>query len=309
MRNKIHLVFERNNSSIKNKKFNIPLKLYNSNDNIKQIFSDKLKNKIKSFNNSNYSSNNNSIYRQTNYKKKYKKEKLIKLSFSKNSQTTLKNYNYKYNSRNKFLNNSFFNFKIIKKKNRIFNSYKEINEHKKLFKIFENNSKINQLNSNKSLSRINDFNHHFLLDKKDIDIKNKENDSMNFSRINKFEISKDFNNHNKSQKYNSEIDLFNIYNNTIKDNKQFKNLKKNSAYKKYNNIFLGQYFFNLRLKKNKVDWKNNILESVISNITKNYKNGKDMSFYDDNYNHRNIKMFTILDLYNKNHKSLKSLKI
>ena len=85
-------------------------------------------------------------------------------------------------------------------------------------------------------------------------------------------------------------------------------MKNNITFLKYNNIYNRKSFINIKQNVNKSDWKNNILENIITNITKVNKNvNSNINFYDDNYNHQNIKMFTILDLYNKKPKSFKAL--
>ena len=67
---------------------------------------------------------------------------------------------------------------------------------------------------------------------------------------------------------------------------------------KYNNFFPRKSIIDIKLEEKKSNWKNNILEGIITNITKINKRRNNINFYDENYNHHNIKMFTILDLYN-----------
>ena len=290
------------------KSIHSPKKINNSKDNRKKDIIEKLKFDLNKINNNNYIKNS-MRYKSINLKIKNKKNKNLKLSFSKNSQTTLKNYNYKYNGRNEFLNYSLCNSKIIKSKIKTSKSAKEIN---KIRKISKNNGKIHKLkilNSNKSLIRIND-NIFFRQDKKkDINmnmnklyIKNNENYSENskINELNNFEIFKDLN-ENKTQKYKSGINIFNMYKNNIKNDIKFINLKSNMTFLKYNSIFNRKDFININQNVKKSNWKNNILENIITNITKVNKNVNNINFYDDNYNHQNIKMFTILDLYNKKH--------
>ena len=290
------------------KSIHSPKKINNSKDNRKKDIIEKLKFDLNKINNNNYIKNS-MRYKSINLKIKNKKNKNLKLSFSKNSQTTLKNYNYKYNGRNEFLNYSLCNSKIIKSKIKTSKSAKEIN---KIRKISKNNGKIHKLkilNSNKSLIRIND-NIFFRQDKKkDINmnmnklyIKNNENYSENskINELNNFEIFKDLN-ENKTQKYKSGINIFNMYKNNIKKDIKFINLKSNMTFLKYNSIFNRKDFININQNVKKFNWKNNILENIITNITKVNKNVNNINFYDDNYNHQNIKMFTILDLYNKKH--------
>ena len=290
------------------KSIHSPKKINNSKDNRKKDIIEKLKFDLNKINNNNYIKNS-MRYKSINLKIKNKKNKNLKLSFSKNSQTTLKNYNYKYNGRNEFLNYSLCNSKIIKSKIKTSKSAKEIN---KIRKISKNNGKIHKLkilNSNKSLIRIND-NIFFRQDKKkDINmnmnklyIKNNENYSENskINELNNFEIFKDLN-ENKTQKYKSGINIFNMYKNNIKNDIKFINLKSNMTFLKYNSIFNRKDFININQNVKKFNWKNNILENIITNITKVNKNVNNINFYDDNYNHQNIKMFTILDLYNKKH--------
>ena len=133
-------------------------------------------------------------------------------------------------------------------------------------------------------------------------IKNNENYSENskINELNNFEIFKDLN-ENKTQKYKSGINIFNMYKNNIKNDIKFINLKSNMTFLKYNSIFNRKDFININQNVKKSNWKNNILENIITNITKVNKNVNNINFYDDNYNHQNIKMFTILDLYNKKH--------
>ena len=286
-----------------------PKKINNSKyNNNKRDIIEKLKFDLNKLNKKN-DIKNNMRYKSIKLKIKNKKNKNLKLSFSKNSQTTLKNYNYKFNSRNEILNYSFCNSKIIKSKIKTSKSAKEIN---KIRKISKNNGKIHKLkilNSNKSLIRIND-NIFFRQDKKkDINmnmnklyIKNNENYSENskINELNNFEIFKDLN-ENKTQKYKSGINIFNMYKNNIKNDIKFINLKSNMTFLKYNSIFNRKDFININQNVKKFNWKNNILENIITNITKVNKNVNNINFYDDNYNHQNIKMFTILDLYNKKH--------
>ena len=231
----------------------------------------------------------------------------------------LKNYNYKYNGRNELFNYSFCNSKIIKNKNKLSKSAKEIGKKNKFSKNIGKIHKLKLLKSNKSLIRINDNNNHFLQDKRNINIsklfvKNNENfsESSKVIEFNNFEISKELN-QNKTQKYKSGINIFNIYKNNIKNEKDIKffDLKINLTFlkknNKFNNAFNSKKCINIEKNVKKSDWKNNILENIISNITKVNKNVNKINFYDDNYNHQNIKMFTILDLYNKKPKSFKAL--
>ena len=192
-------------------------------------------------------------------------------------------------------------------------SAQDINKDKNIFEIFEKNPKKKLLNENKILYKTNHFELRYLLDKKynnkrnNINIKNNEYNSIN-NDIKNYEIFSDSNNQKKIFKYKSQINIFNIYNNNSFNKKEkFINLNNNVTYMKYNNFFPRKSIINIKLEEKKSNWKNNILEGIITNITKINKRRNNINFYDENYNHHNIKMFTILDLYNENHKNLKGL--
>ena len=310
MNNKNHILFHGNNDSNKKAIKQGSMKLYNSNNNIRNAFNQKIKFKLNNFNNSN--SNKILKFKQVKLKRKQKNKKTIKLSLHKNSQTNLKNYNYK-NSRNDLLNYSFCNFNIIKSKMKTSLSAQDINKDKNIFEIFEKNPKKKLLNENKILYKTNHFELRYLLDKKynnnrnNINIKNNEYNSMD-NDIKNYEIFSDSNNQKKIFKYKSQINIFNIYNNNSFNKKEkFINLNNNVTYMKYNNFLPRKSIINIKLEEKKSNWKNNILEGIITNITKINKRRNNINFYDENYNHHNIKMFTILDLYNENHKNLKGL--
>ena len=313
MKNKNKILFSDNNKTNQKERKQSSLRLYKSNDKLNKAINQTIKFKLNNFNNSN--SSEIIKYKQIKLKRKQKKNKTFKLSFSKNSQTNLKNYLYKF--RNDLFNYSFCNSNIINSKIKVSHSSKEINRNKYFFKIFEDNPKTKLLSEKKVYKVLyknnNNYNHRYIFDKKNINnntnIKNNEYNPIN-NYINNYEIIDNLINQNKDNNQKSDINtlnIFNAYSYNFKKKEKFINLKNNISYMKYNNIFPRKSIINLKLKEKKSNWKNNILEGIITNITKINKKPNDLSFYDENYNHYNIKMFTILDLYNKNHKGLKSL--
>lgn len=291
------------------------LELHNSKFDIKKVFTEHIKFKLKNYNKSN--SNNNLRYRPILFKKNNKGKKNLKLSFSKNSQTTIKKYKYfdfPNNSKqiSKDLSN---NSKQFKRKLKIWHSAKNINKKNKNLVVNPNNKKL--LNRNSSLSKVIfktknlKINNDFFFNKKYNNIKNikniyKLNISNTFNKnqeFNLFERNVNLNKKSDTKYDKSEINIFSLYSKNSINKEKFIDLKKDISYMQYNDILLKNRTINSKQKEKKSDWKNKILESIITNITKINKKGSKINFYDDNYNHQNIKMFTILDLYKKTNKN------
>jgi hypothetical protein len=125
-------------------------------------------------------------------------------------------------------------------------------------------------------------------------VKNK-NELLN---SNKLKENKSFkqSNYNISRNNKSESNLFKDYNNS---NRIFILKGKEISMKNRKNLSRNNPM-EFKIKFKSTDWKNSILESIISNITDNLdKKANDLLFSGEDYHHSNIKMFTIIDLYNK----------
>ena len=314
MHNKNHLFLHSLNPF--NKKSNHNNSIYNPRKDIKNIFTEKIKFKLKKYYKSN--SNDNLRYQQVLFKKNNNKKKknLIKLSFSKNSQTTIKNYKYfDFNNTSKHITNeSYNNSKIIKSNFKLYHSTKDIHKFPKYFDMISKNKKPISRNipSNQSLYKSKDlvYNIDFYFNKEDSNkkclYKEDISDIVNKNRENnKFEANENINNKNDIKFSKSEINIFNLYNKNSRNKKKFIGLTNDISYMQQYNKFLlkSNYFSNPKPKEKKSDWKNDILENIITNITNVNKKENKINFYDDNYNHQNIKMFTILDLHKKNQKN------
>jgi len=243
----------------------------------------------------NLNSNNNKYYNNKirNESIKFKKgrnksERYLKLSFSNNTQKPLKKY-----KTNNFFNNSFYNLNKLK----ITHSCKEINKNKNYFDSFEGTKNINRIKRN-THSKSNKTIH---LNK----INTKTNENNNIVKYNKSQMINILKKNKKNNISKEKINIFRDYiNNDYKLNhKKYINLKGSIANLKINKLLSRNKSMGLRLKNKKTNWKNNILETIISNLTNINKNTSKINFYDDNNNHHKIKMFTILDLYHKNKKN------
>ena len=142
--------------------------------------------------------------------------------------------------------------------------------------------------------------------KKKYKINIKTNENNNIVKYNKSQTINILKKNKKNNISNVKINIFRDYiNNDYKLNhKKYINLKGSITNMKINKILSRNNSMDLRLKNKKTNWKNNILETIISNLTNINKNTSKINFYDDNNNHHKIKMFTILDLYHKNKKIL-----
>ena len=257
-----------------------------------------------------------------------KNNKIIKRANSsiiKPTKLELKNDNYNKQSENFNSNDSISYLKNINKKIKNFVELKEKDLKKKYFYISENNKISNIIkrnNNNKFINKkmYNTYNEKkncksHITNHKNYYLKKYNSDKKFFiSKIkNKYELlnsnklkeSKTFkkSKYNINSNYKSESNLFKDYNNS----NQIFNLKsKEISMKKTNNLSRNNSMgFKSKIKS--TDWKNCILESIISNITDNLdKKANDLFFFnqDQDYHHNNIKMFTILDLYNKKIKNI-----
>ena len=260
MKNKNKILFIDNNKTNQKVRKQSSLRLYKSNDKLNKAINQTIKFKLNNFNNSN--SSQIIKYKQIKLKRKQKKNKTFKLSFSKNSQTNLKNYLYKF--RNDLFNYSFCNSNIINSKIKVSHSSKEINRNKNFFKIFEDNPKTKLLSEKKVYKVLykknNNYNHRYIFDKKNINIntniKNNEYNPIN-NYINNYEIIDNLINQNKDNNQKSDINtlnIFNAYSYNFKKKEKFINLKNNISYMKYNNIFPRKSIINtfiFRINNNK----------------------------------------------------------
>lgn len=268
--------------------------------------------------------------------KRNNNKSMIQSPLIKKSQTFLKkldnNYNHKYN----YYNNSFCNnSKIVKSKIKKSYSSQEIHKDKKYFKLIKNRPKSNIIMRNKIYNKklyntvelnnakfknnnninykINKYfinkhifdNHNI---KKKIFIFNIKNNNYDFSNFLKDKnVNKDKDkiikglNFKNNLKYKSKINLFKEY----KNNNNFSNINinYNKILKLSNNILSRNNSLNYKKVEKNTDWKNSILDSIIFNINKSINNNNNI-FSDDIYHHKNIKMFTILDLYNDKKRKL-----
>ena len=131
------------------------------------------------------------------------------------------------------------------------------------------------------------------------DLNKNKNELLN---SNKLKENKTFKKSNyKRNNYKSESNLFKDYNN---NNRIFSLKSKEISMKKRNNLSRNNSI-RFKSKFKSTDWKNSILESIISNIIGNMdKKTNDLLFSNQDYHHNNIKMFTILELYNKKIKNI-----
>lgn len=274
------------------------LKLYNTKLDIKKKFSEKLKFKLNCKNHS----RNKSIKFKKGRNKKY-----LKLSF--NSRTSLNNYTNK--NKSIISNNTYYNSSKLK----ISQSCQDY-KNKSCLDNYANKRKYNLVNRKSSYKTI-DLNNNYnisIIKNSSSFYKKKVNNSniiknnyktlkkTDFSKYNMLNLNIIKENKDNNSKNSSEMNIFKeyIYNNYI--NNQKMNLKDNLFNMKYNNFFFKSNSMDNKLKNKKSDWKNEILDCIISNLTNNKKKKvSKINFYDDNNNHQKIKMFTILDLYNKKH--------
>ena len=293
------------------KTINNNLKLYNSKSEIKKVFSEKIKFKLNDYSDTKINKkNNNNILKNHKLKlRKKKKKHFIKLSFSKNSQTILKKYDYSYNKEN-----SFYKSNLLKNKIKLSHSSKEM----KKMSFKENSNKKKIIYSHKTLNNIykkkdnninNINNYKFLSEKylnrnylyKNISIFNKSSNEYNNSDMKKDLLNNENNKDNKDNK--TIVNIFNVNNYIKKNKKKYINLKNNITYMRYNKSLIKNNIYFPTYKGKIYNWKNNILDTIINNITSVNKNEKSINFYDKNYNHKNIKIYTILDLNKKNNNS------
>lgn len=238
----------------------------------------------------NLNSNNNKYYNNKirNESIKFKKgrnksERYLKLSFSNNTQKPLKKY-----KTNNFFNNSFYNLNKLK----ITHSCKEINKNKNYFDSFEGTKNINRikrnthsksnktihLNKSYKINNMNIFNNTYSFDKKIMNtnkikkkykINTKTNENNNIVKYNKSQMINILKKNKKNNISKEKINIFRDYiNNDYKLNhKKYTNLKGSIANLKINKLLSRNKSMGLRLKNKKTNWKNNILETIISNLT------------------------------------------
>ena len=302
MNNKIHFSREEKN------KFKIKYKLSSSN-----ILNSKngLKTKIL---NLNYF--NKSIYQYIISINK--NNKIIERANSSNikpSKFELKNDNFNNDKHNEIFNNNDSN-SFLKSKNKKIKNFLELKEKdldKKSFYISENNKIANIIlrnnkffnkkmyNTSYKQNNYKSHNKNYNLKKYNSDkkffiskVKNKK-EILNSNKLKENKVFKKAN-YNINSNYKSESNLFKDYN----KNKGIFNLKSKEILMKNRNNLSRNNSMGLKIKFKSTDWKNSILERIISNIIENLdKKTNDLFFSGEEYHHSNIKMLTILDLYNK----------